>query len=167
MRNTILSVILTVLCISLQTPAIAQTNSISLQEITTAVEKICLHPDRKGNFIRIEGDAQGGLILKVIGTNIFGTKENWEGISQRVDEYKTDPRECAVQVLPILMHSFQSGNGNRNGLVSCLREKIAKDSVRSFSIPGRARCPGGGCFFKPGSCNRRSITLRYEAVSGY
>lgn len=178
MRNTLLSGILTVFCISYQTPAIAQTNASSLHEITAAVKNICLHPDRKGNFLRIEGEAQGGLVVKLIGANISGTitKEDWEGISQRVDEYKTDPRECSVQVLPMLLQSFRPrdasnnpllGNDDTSGINSCIREKVSKDSVRPFSIPGRVRCPGGGCLFRSGSCNRRNTTLRYEAVSGY
>ena len=101
----------TLLLISVCMPltASAQIDGESLREITTAVRDMCLHPDRRGNFLRVEGEADAGVLLRIVGTQIAGTiqYENWEGINQRVDKYQTDPRECAVQVLPILIANFQ------------------------------------------------------------
>lgn len=104
-----LTTLLLFLSICMPLSVSAQIDGESLREITTAVRDMCLHPDRRGNFLRVEGEADAGVILRFVGTQIAGTiqYENWEGINQRVDEYQMDPRECAVQVLTILIANFQ------------------------------------------------------------
>ena len=86
----------------------AQIDTESLREITKAVKEMCLHPDRRGNYLNVEGEADAGVLLNIVGTNISGTiqHESWEGINQRVDKYRTDPRQCAIQVLPILTENL-------------------------------------------------------------
>ncbi len=90
--------------------AIGQIDSTSLPAVTDAVKQMCLHPDRKGSFLRVEGEVEAGVILKIVGAELSGTitRESWEGISQRLDQYKSDPRTCAVQVLQILMNNFRT-----------------------------------------------------------
>jgi hypothetical protein len=80
----------------------------NLGALQTAVRQMCVQPDQKGHYLRYEGDLQAGATLRVLGVNGEGTvtKEQWDGINQRLDQYKTDPRECAIQVLGILIPSF-------------------------------------------------------------
>ena len=79
-----------------------------LQNLTATVHEMCVQPDRKGSYLKVDGDLNAGAILTVVGVKGEGkiTKEDWEGISQRLDQYKTDPRACAIQVLGILIPAF-------------------------------------------------------------
>ena len=103
----LMTLLLLSVCISLNVNA--QIDGETLREITKAVKDMCLHPDRKGNFLRVEGEADANVLLKIVGTNISGTikYESWEGINQRVDQYQTDPRKCAIQVLRILVDNLK------------------------------------------------------------
>ena len=49
----------------------------------------------------------------------------------------------------------------------CIADKLRTRSTRDFSLPGRARCPGGGCLFRSSRCNRRETNLSYSVPSGY
>ena len=49
----------------------------------------------------------------------------------------------------------------------CVASKIDGQITRPFSQKGSVRCPGGGCLFQSGSCNRRETRLSYAAPSGY
>jgi hypothetical protein len=54
-----------------------------------------------------------------------------------------------------------------NKVSSCIDEKSKDVMVKSFSHPGNVRCPGGGCFMKSGSCNKRETNVQYQAPSNY
>lgn len=79
-----------------------------LAALQTAIHGICAQPDQKGSYLKVEGDLNAGAVLKVLGVNGTGkiTKDSWDGISQRADQYKTDPRQCAISILPILISSM-------------------------------------------------------------
>jgi hypothetical protein len=79
-----------------------------LAAIQTAVHNICVQPDQKGTYLKIDGDLNVGATLTIVGVNGAGkiTKEDWEGISQRLDQYKTDPRQCAVSLVPLLISAM-------------------------------------------------------------
>lgn len=79
-----------------------------LAALVSAVHNICVQPDQKGKYLKIEGDLSAGAILKIVGVSGAGkiTKEDWEGISQRLDEYKTDPRACAESITPVLANAM-------------------------------------------------------------
>lgn len=87
----------------------AQIASSDLPAVTKAVNEMCLHPDRKGSYLKVEGEIDAGVIVKVVGAELAGSvsHESWDGISQRLDQYATDPRECAVQILQILIPNFR------------------------------------------------------------
>jgi hypothetical protein len=72
--------------------------------LQTTVHEMCVQPDRKGDYLKVDGDLSAGATLRVVGVQATGriTKETWEGISQRLDQYKTDPRECAVSIVGLL-----------------------------------------------------------------
>ncbi|MGE3917342.1 MAG: serine protease [Hyphomicrobiaceae bacterium] len=36
-----------------------------------------------------------------------------------------------------------------------------------FSAPASVRCPGGGCFLQPDTCNKRETYARYDAPTGF
>jgi hypothetical protein len=82
----------------------AQAQTVDLAALQSAVHEMCVQPDRKGSYLQLEGDLSVGAILKIVGVNGQGkiTKEEWDGISQRLDQYKTDPRACAVSLAGIL-----------------------------------------------------------------
>ena len=50
---------------------------------------------------------------------------------------------------------------------ACVAEAFEKRRSSTFRVNGSARCPGGGCFLKSSSCNRRESLLRYSADPGY
>ena len=108
MRKVTVFTTLALLGICMLSNAGAQIDTESLREITRAVKEMCLHPDRRGNYLKVEGEADAGVLLNIVGTNISGTiqHERWEGINQRVDQYQTDPRKCAIEVLPILIENL-------------------------------------------------------------
>jgi hypothetical protein len=76
-----------------------------LAALQSAVHEMCVQPDRKGTYLKVEGDLNAGATLKVMGVGGQGkiTKEDWDGISQRLDQYKTDPRACAINLVGILI----------------------------------------------------------------
>jgi len=82
----------------------AQAPAMDLIPLQNAVREMCVQPDRKGSYLVLEGNLNAGATLKVIGVKAQGkiTKEQWDGISQRLDQYKTDPRACAVSIVAIL-----------------------------------------------------------------
>jgi hypothetical protein len=79
-----------------------------LQALTASVHDMCVQPDRKGSYMKIDGDLSGGATLTVVGVKAEGkiTKEDWDGINQRLDQYKTDPRACAVSIIGVLLPAF-------------------------------------------------------------
>jgi len=76
-----------------------------LAAIQAAVHGICVQPDKKGEYLKVEGDLNAGAILKIVGVNATGkiTKESWDGISQRTEQYKTDPIQCGMAITPIII----------------------------------------------------------------
>jgi hypothetical protein len=104
----------------------AQAQTVDLAALQSAVREMCVQPDRKGSYLQLEGDlsASAGAILKIVGVNGQGkiTKEEWDGISQRLDQYKTDPRACAVSLVgvlaPILSRSPAAVNQSTTGTCS-------------------------------------------------
>ncbi len=63
---------------------------------------MCVQPDRRGAYLQLEGDLNAGATVKIAGASGQVSREDWDGINQRLDQYKTDPWDCAVQVLKIL-----------------------------------------------------------------
>lgn len=89
--------------------ALAQNSSrltpADLSALQTTVRELCVHPDRKGSYMKIDGDLNVGATLRILNVNGEGkiTRETWDGINQRLDQYKTDPRACAQSLLQILV----------------------------------------------------------------
>jgi TPR repeat protein len=79
-----------------------------LDKLRETVTALCETPSQKGHYLKIEGDLNVGATLKVVGINGGGkiTKEDWRGISQTLSHYKTDPRECAIALTPILLRAL-------------------------------------------------------------
>ncbi|MEM8575869.1 MAG: serine protease [Pseudomonadota bacterium] len=61
------------------------------------------------------------------------------------------------------------GNGTASQIEidRCVSSKLDGQLTRVFSQSGSVRCPGGGCVFQSGSCNRRETLLSYAAPDGY
>jgi hypothetical protein len=83
-----------------------------LKVLRDSVREMCVAPDRMGNYLRTEGEAKVGapVLVKIIGAEISGkiAYEKWEGISIAADKYKTDPRQCAIEILKILQPAMTS-----------------------------------------------------------
>jgi hypothetical protein len=91
-------------------------NEVDLKSLQSSVREMCLHPDRAGTYLKIEGDLNANAVLKIAGVSADGkiTKESWEGLNQRLDQYKTDPRACAIEVLKILVPLMGSNQDPKN-----------------------------------------------------
>lgn len=75
-----------------------------LAALQVSVREMCVQPDRKGNYLNVSGDLTAGATLRVAGVEARGkiSQDQWDGISQRLDEYKTDPRQCAISIITLL-----------------------------------------------------------------
>jgi hypothetical protein len=102
---TAVAVLIAGVGLSMEANAFDQNDLTALQ---TAVHNICVQPDQKGEYLKIEGDLNVGATLKIVGVGGSGkiTKESWDGISQKADQYKTDPRACAASITPILVNAM-------------------------------------------------------------
>jgi hypothetical protein len=82
----------------------------SLEALKSAVHDMCVQPDRRGANLQLEGDLNAGATLKITGVNGQGsvTKQDWEGINQVLDQYKTDPRACALSMVAMLAPLMKS-----------------------------------------------------------
>jgi hypothetical protein len=96
-----------------------------LSSLTNTVREMCLHPDRVGDYLNTEGEVKVGapVLFKIINADLSGklAYEKWRGISITADKYKTDPRQCAIEVLKILqpaLHSKRESNVNQQGSVN-------------------------------------------------
>ena len=134
MRNVLRVGILALFGIMAPSQLFAQIDTESLTHITNAVRDMCLHPDRRGNFIQVEGEADAGILVKIVGANLSGTikHESWEGINQRVDQYKTDPRACTVQVLPIIIENFKPRT--QDALTTEEVQGLLEEIIQEFEI---------------------------------
>jgi hypothetical protein len=71
---------------------------------------MCLLPDRAGDYLKVEGEAKAGLpvAIKVVKGELAGkvSYDTWKGIPITLDKYKTDPRQCALEMTKLLVPSF-------------------------------------------------------------
>jgi len=85
-----------------------------LPALQAAVHEFCVQPDRKGDYLKIEGDLDAGATLKIVGLGATGkiTKETWDGINQRLDQYKlilvSVPFQLSVYLRPFLQLLLKS-----------------------------------------------------------
>ena len=107
-RNVIMIGVSTLVGIMTPSYAIAQIDVASLRDITNVVQEMCLHPDRIENYIQVEDESDAGIRVIILDLNISGTisREGWQGINERIDQYRDDTRECIVQVLTIFIETF-------------------------------------------------------------
>ncbi|BAM92143.1 hypothetical protein S58_61690 [Bradyrhizobium oligotrophicum S58] len=84
-----------------------------LSSLTNTVREMCVHPDRVGDYLKTEGEVKVGapVLIKIINADLSGKidYEKWRGISITADKYKTDPRQCSIEILKILMPELHSG----------------------------------------------------------
>ena len=116
MRSTILTALASVFLTSLtgfgMQTAYAQSDTsdqITIDAITSAVKDLCLHPEKQGEYITIEGNVDAGVLVRLVGANIAGTvkTERWTGFGNALQN--ATPRthvECTQNVLPILLDAF-------------------------------------------------------------
>ena len=86
-----------------------------LSALQSTVRELCVQPDRKGDYLQLQGDLDAGATLKIAGVNGQGNinKQQWDGINQRLDQYKTDPRLCALYMVAILAPLLKHGTTAR------------------------------------------------------
>lgn len=133
--------------------------------LQTTVHELCVHPDRKGSYLKVEGNLSAGAILKVLGVQAGGkiTQEDWEGISQRLDQYKTDPRQCAMSLITTLAPLLNAGTS-----ASAAPQRDANSTpryTREFDVTRESPELGGG--HNQGEwCSNVIGTLRGEHPQG-
>lgn len=92
-------------------PAQALTTD-QLKSLQETVREMCLLPDRAGNYLSVQGEAKAGLpvAVKIVKGEIVGkiSYETWKGIPITLDKYKTDPRQCSLEMMRLLLPSFQT-----------------------------------------------------------
>lgn len=81
-----------------------QLSSEQLKEVTPTILQLCLHPDRKGDYLSVKGRTGANVIFKIVGIEAEGeiTHQKWNGISIALDKYGDSPRQCAVEILKLL-----------------------------------------------------------------
>ena len=160
-------------------PAVnAQGEAGKLTEVIAAASELCTHPENLNAYLD-EGDTVEGVIeIRILGVEIVGRlpSEMWNTLPELLEPFDPSQRvACVERVLPLLIRAFDEIGPGEEGataedaarLNACVAETIAQDMARPFSITGGVRCPGGGCLFRSGRCNRRSTSLRYETLPGY
>lgn len=112
-RYAILLLVFTLLSIQCTAQTLSSDQLTSLRE---AVREMCLLPDRVGDYLKVEGEAKAGLpvALRVIRGDIAGkvSYDTWKGIPITLDKYKTDPRQCALEMMKLLLPSLSPQPSN-------------------------------------------------------
>lgn len=132
-----------------------------LAALQASVREMCVQPDRKGSFFTVEGDLDAGATLRVVGVKAGGkiTKEDWDGISQRLDQYKTDPRQCAISIVGLLAPLLNTPK-------ACRDPSHGVDHFgREFDVTRESPEMGGG-HNRGEWCNSAIGTLRGEFPGG-
>lgn len=107
--RTVAAIALVGVCFMGSAPS-ATAQGVDLQALSNAVGQMCVQPDKKGSYLRIDGDLNAGATLRVVGVTGGAkvTKEEWNGINQRIDQYRTDPRQCAIETLKLLVPLYST-----------------------------------------------------------
>lgn len=91
--------------------AIALTQK-ELKTLQDSVKEMCLFPDRTAEYLKVEGNAKAGLpvAVKIVKGELSGNISygTWTGIPVTLDKYKTDPRQCAQEMMRILVPAFST-----------------------------------------------------------
>ena len=102
--------------ISIYSSATFALSNSDLTSLKDAVREMCLFPDRSGDYLQTEGEIKAGtpVTIKIVKAELSGkiAYENWNGIPITLDKYKTDPRQCAIEILKILQPALSSTSEN-------------------------------------------------------
>lgn len=75
-----------------------------------AVKELCFFPDRTGELVHVEGNAKVGapVILRFLNAEVSGkvSYDTWKGFGSALDKYKTDPRQCSMEVTKLLVTAY-------------------------------------------------------------
>ncbi|MDD9980365.1 MAG: hypothetical protein OXU81_03235 [Gammaproteobacteria bacterium] len=150
----------------------AQEDVARVREVATIASEVCAQPDRRRAYLNEGEAADGEIAIRFVGGEFEGRlpTEVWRWLLDILDPpEQADRADCIERVLPVLLRTLDQiardeESAERN---ACIADTLAQEIRKPFSITARARCPGGGCVFRSGRCNRRSTTLRYEAPAGY
>lgn len=81
-----------------------------LDDLKQAIHEMCLLPDRTGDYLKLDGEAKAGTAvpIRLVKAEISGriSYEKWKGIPITLDKYRKDPRECALEMLKVLLPAF-------------------------------------------------------------
>jgi hypothetical protein len=143
-RSFLLAVFISVLLIpSIVFAEVAQASNVN--EIMTAVSRLCSLPGEKGSDIEFEGSVGASGIVKLVGVKGEGklSYEEWEGIQDvlahdRVQDRKSS-RECVQNILPIFLKAYNVNPQARKELSNILeRETSVQDHYLSEDPARRA-----------------------------
>src|SRR5262249_29906054 len=130
-----------------------------LVALQAAVRDMCVQPERRGTYLQLQGDLNVGATLKVLGVDAQGkvTKNEWDGITQRLDQYKTDPRACTIGLVAILAPILSRET-------ACVGKEITGYG-RTFVVTRSSPEMTGG-HSQPEWCASLTATLRPEEAPG-
>lgn len=113
----------------------AQANDLNvLRTIQEVVQEICQAPNRRGEYVRIEGDGAAGFSIGIrkfvgvagINANAKFTKEEWDGVRKVLDQNTENAnyRDCVTKLTPMFLEKFTKPAKNSR---SILREQLPRD----------------------------------------
>jgi hypothetical protein len=115
----------------------------NINEIMTAVSRLCSLPGEKGSDIEFEGSVEAGGIVKLVGVKGEGklSYEEWEGIQDvlahdRVQDRKSS-RECVQNILPIFLKAYNINAKDRNELSNYLKREASMQDHFVSEDPAR------------------------------
>jgi len=81
-------------------------------DLFAQVNKMCSETENKGDYIKIEGDLEAGAVLRFVGVEGSAsiTKEEWDGINQKYDEYRYDRARCSIEILELVIPLYEKEN---------------------------------------------------------
>jgi hypothetical protein len=118
-----------------------------LASLKDTIREMCLHPDRTGDYLKTEGEVKVGseVLFKIIKGDLSGklAYEKWRGISITADKYKTDPRQCAIEILKILQPAFHSARQGDVRQGDVYQSTTGSDSPAISGVGGNVTIKGG------------------------
>ncbi|WP_050426223.1 hypothetical protein [Bradyrhizobium tropiciagri] len=106
----------TIICLS--SSAALALDASEMSSLRDTIHEICVSPDRTGDYLKTEGEISVGspVFVRLAGGKLSGklSYEKWHGISIVADKYKTDPRQCAIEILKILRPAMHSDAVNQS-----------------------------------------------------
>jgi hypothetical protein len=161
-----------------------------LAAIQETVRQICIAPDRRGEYIKVEADGKGDIsveILRVLGkagaqASARFTKEQWDGVRNVLDQTAENGRyrDCAEKLTPLFVERLFVQKSSASPRLFLIRQvwTLERKALRYFvgvdestlqrtlvSISGVRALRDKYVGFELG-CQKRSYPIRFKYPGG-